>query len=132
VTTPAGSKPSPPEPSSWLSIAVPAAAWGAQGLLGWYVAAHACAEAGPRTLGLTAGGARGLIGALTILAVAASAISLVSAIRRRGGRILEDVHDNDRDVYLAKAGVFVAASLTVGLVFAGLSSVFLVFCGVTR
>ena len=126
---------SPSPRSSWLPLTAPSIAWAAQGLLGWWVAAHACAEAGPRRLVWTFPSARWIVGLLAAAALAVTVASLAAALRTlRRHRTAEgsEPAPNDRFGYLGRAGLLVAGTLTLGLFFAGLPALLLVACGVTR
>ena len=125
----------PRRPGQWLPLAAPAVAWAAQGLFGWYVAAHACAEAGPRRLAWSFPSARWIVGLLALAALAVTVVSLAAALRtlrQRRETQRAGAGSNDRAEYLGLAGILVAGSLTLGLFFGGLPALLLVACGVMR
>lgn len=112
---------------SWLVLAMPPAAWAAQGLLGWFIAASACAP----EPGLSMGAARLLVGMVSLAALAATvAASAIAARQWRTatgrGVVLE------RERFVAVSTILVSTSLTLGVILAGLPVLFIQDCGFVR
>jgi hypothetical protein len=100
----------------WAAIAIPPVLWGAQGLLGWYLASRACP-------GISLITARWIVSSATAAAIAASVWGLRTASRK---------YEEEKLHHLSMAGVIVGGALTLGLVFAGLPMLMLASCGVAR
>jgi hypothetical protein len=123
-----------------LALAAPPLLWAAQGLSGWWLASRACPlatlgdTAGP---GLSCGAARLAVGAITaaalVLTVLALRAAFLASARFEPPPETPDASPSgtaaQRAHYLAFAGTFVSATLTLGLAFAGLSTLFLATCG---
>jgi hypothetical protein len=108
-----------------LTVALPPLVWAAQGLFGWFVASHACPGTGqPWSLST----ARWLVAAATLLALAVSMPGLAVAVRRGNG----GNGDPEQVHYLSMVGLLVGASLTLGVLLAGLPALMLTACGETR
>jgi uncharacterized membrane protein len=111
----------------WIAITVPPVVWAAQGLFGWFVASHACPGTS-RPWSYTA--ARWAVMIATVLALAVTVAGLIVVIRH--GRLLPRGADGERVHYLSMVGLVVGCSLTLGVIFAGLSAAFLGGCGEIR
>jgi heme/copper-type cytochrome/quinol oxidase subunit 2 len=108
-----------------LAVALPPVVWAGQGLFGWFVASHACpGTAQPWSLTT----ARWLVVAATILGLGVSVPGLAAAFRRREGKN----GDGERVHYLSMTGLLVGATLTLGLILAGLPALMLSACGEMR
>jgi len=108
-----------------LAVAMPPLVWAAQGLFGWFVASHACpGTAQPWSLTT----ARWLVVLATLVALAVSVPGLAVAVRRREGRN----GDPERVHYLSMVGLLVGATLTLGVLLAGLPALMLSACGEMR
>jgi hypothetical protein len=108
-----------------LAVTLPPVVWAAQGLFGWFVAAHACpGTAQPWSLTT----ARWLVALATLVALAVSVPGLTVAARRVDG----GNGDPERIHYLSMVGLLVGASLTLGLLLAGLPALMLSACGEMR
>jgi hypothetical protein len=111
----------------WLSVTIPPAAWAAQGLFGWFVSSHACpGTSQPWSFGA----ARWAVILSAVAALAVSVGALVVSIRKV--RSLHRGNDVERVRYLSMVGLLVAASITLGLVYSGLSAVVISGCGEMR
>jgi hypothetical protein len=131
-------EPSPSSPRYWLPVTAPALAWATQGLVGWFVVAHACpggmARAPHAARLFSPAAARWLIAGVTAAALAVSAWAVMVGLGRwrtlaadgRGELARERVR------FVATAGMFVATALGVGLVWAGLPAWLLHVCGATQ
>ncbi|MCA1828728.1 MAG: hypothetical protein ABR567_15390 [Myxococcales bacterium] len=109
--------------SLWIAVSVPPLVWGAQGTLGWFVASHACpGTSQPWSLAT----ARWIVALGTIAALAVSVAALNVALRRYRDEQAEKIH------YLSMIGLLVGATLTLGLVFAGLPALMIGACGEMR
>jgi hypothetical protein len=107
----------------WLVLAVPPAAWAAHGLLGWYVAASACAPNG-----LSMDTARWLIGLLTLAALAATAFAFVIAARRLRAPADPGISPG-QDQFAAYSLLLVSVPLALGVLLGGLPALFIRQCG---
>src|SRR5947207_14588746 len=111
----------------WLAITVPPLVWAAQGLFGWFVASYGC----PGTsMPWSYGAARWAVAIATVLALAVTVAGLAIVVRHF--RSLPRHRDADRIRYLSMVGLAVGCSLTLGVIFAGLSAAFLGGCGEMR
>jgi uncharacterized membrane protein YhaH (DUF805 family) len=108
-----------------LALALPPLVWSAQGLFGWFAASHACpGTAQPWSLTT----ARWLVVAATVISLAVSIPALRTALKplRAHDVLPEHIH------YLSMLAVAVGATLTLGVVLAGLPALLLRVCGVAR
>jgi hypothetical protein len=109
----------------WLAVSIPPAAWAVQGLLGWFIASHACpGTSKPWSLGA----ARIAIIVVTVLALATSIPALISSARRYRAQEQQP----ERVHYLSMVGLVVGAALTLGLLLAGLPAIVVHACGEMR
>jgi uncharacterized membrane protein YhaH (DUF805 family) len=109
--------------SLWLAVSIPPVVWGLQGTLGWFVASHACpGTSQPWSLGA----ARWIVVIGTVIALAVSVAALNASLRRYRDEQAEKIH------YLSMVGLLVGATLTLGLVFAGLPALMIGHCGEMR
>jgi hypothetical protein len=111
----------------WLSVTIPPAAWAVQGLFGWFVSSHACpGTSQPWSFGA----ARWAVILSAAVAIAVSVAALVVSIREV--RSMHEFKDVERVRYLSMVGLVVSASITLGLVYSGLSAVVISGCGEMR
>jgi hypothetical protein len=111
----------------WLSVTIPPAAWAVQGLFGWFVSSHACpGTSQPWSFGA----ARWAVILSALAALAVSVAALVVSIRKV--RSLQQSTDVERVRYLSMVGLLVGASITLGLLYSGLSAVVISGCGEMR
>jgi hypothetical protein len=116
----------------WIPLALAPLAWMAQGATGWYLAGRACPAAAPP---LAFANVRALVAVITLVSLACTVGAGVSAGRTlwmlagpespSGGRA-------ERSRFPAMLGLLVSATLTLGLVLAGLPVAFLHVCGEAR
>ncbi len=112
----------------WLAAAVPPLAWMAQGAFGWLIGSHACP---PSEEPLSFGTARILVGVSALGALILSIAGIVAAYR--GWRDLPSrTEKEERARYVAMLGLVACVTLTLGLIFNGLPSLFLHQCGEAR
>ena len=108
-----------------LAVALPPIFFGIQGLFGWFVASHACpGTAQPWSLTT----ARWLLVVATVIALAVSVPALNAAVRRRGAAN----GDPEKIHYLSMMGLLVGATLTLGVLLAGLPALMIGSCGEMR
>jgi len=122
----------------WVLAALTALVWMAQGASSWYVVGHACPSA-ERQWSLDV--ARGLVVALTVAALAISIGAMVRAVRtllatepipegRQHPTLAETLTEQKR--FTAMLALLAGATLTLGLLLAGLSALVIHVCGETR
>jgi uncharacterized membrane protein YhaH (DUF805 family) len=111
----------------WLAITIPPVVWAAQGLFGWFVASHACPGS---SMPWSYGAARWAVTVATVLALAVTVAAITVVVRHY--RSLSRHRDVERVRYLSMVGLVVSCSLTLGVIFAGLSAAFLSGCGEMR
>jgi hypothetical protein len=111
----------------WLAITIPPVVWAAQGLFGWFVSSHACPGS---SMAWSYGAARWAVAIATVLALAVTVAALAIAVGDY--RSLPRHRDVERARYLSMVGLAVTCSLTLGVIFAGLSAAFLSGCGEMR
>jgi heme/copper-type cytochrome/quinol oxidase subunit 2 len=108
-----------------LAVALPPLVWAGQGLFGWFVASHACpGTAQPWSLTTV----RWLLVLATIVALAVSVPGLMVAVRKREA----SNGDHEKVHYLSMMGLLVGATLTLGVLLAGLPALMIGTCGVMR
>ncbi|HWB17445.1 MAG TPA: hypothetical protein VG538_13640 [Vicinamibacterales bacterium] len=117
-------------PALRFALVAAPCAWIAQGLIVWWVGERLCRP-------LSVGTARGLIGAVSIVALGVAVAALVVGVRqghRLDAAIGRDIAPAAAGVarFAVTAGIFVSAAFAVGIVWAGLSSVWLSGCGAMR
>jgi hypothetical protein len=122
----------------WILASLTALAWMAQGAASWYVAGHAC-PAGERQWSLAV--ARGLVLALTAVALAVAGAAIVRSVRtlrataplppgKQVPTLAETMTEQKR--FTAMVGLVAGAALALGLLLAGLSAIVIRICGETR
>jgi hypothetical protein len=103
-------------------------AWIAQGPIVWWLGARLCRP-------LSVGAARGLAGAVSIAALGIAIAGIVVGLRQhRRVQAAIDAPARAGGVaqFAAMAGVFISAAFAVGILWAGLSSLWLSGCGAMR
>jgi hypothetical protein len=115
-------------------VAAPVA-WLAQGTIGWFIAAHTCAE---ETRRISPATARIWIGAITIVAIVVSVAGLMASrqlwrapmVATESGAVPAAVTERVRFVGLV--GLVICVTLTLGLVLAGFPMILVRGCGEAR
>jgi hypothetical protein len=111
----------------WLSVTIPPAVWAAQGLFGWFVSSHACpGTSQPWSISA----ARWAVVVSAGIALIVSVAALVVSIRK--SREIDRSKDVERVRYLSMVGLLVAGSITLGLIYSGLSGIVINACGEMR
>lgn len=113
----------------WFPLVGGPAAWMIQGLIGWWSGERLCSA-------MSIGAARGLTLVVTIvaLAIAVGGIVLASRTWQRSSPTSHPMHTDatNRVEFMALGGVLVSSAFAIGIVWAGLSSIFLNACGRVR
>jgi hypothetical protein len=113
----------------WFPLAAGPAAWTVQGLLGWWAGERICSA-------MSIGAVRGVTALTTLAALAVAMAGIVTALRtwQRSSPAAHPMHTDARDrvEFMALGGVLVSSAFAIGIVWAGLSSVFLNACGRVR
>jgi hypothetical protein len=109
----------------WFSLLAPIFAFGGEGAFGWWVGTEACGET-------TAGQARLMIAAMTVVMLGISGVALRFGIGRYRTVRAAAPPTSDRDGFLAFGGVFVSASFLIGIAWFGISAVLVTTCGWMR
>lgn len=120
---------------AWRAVVAPPAAWLAQGAIGWFIAAHACAEDTRRISPATA---RVWIGAITVVALAISVGGLMAsrhmwrapAVVTESGPVPAAVTERVR--FVGMVGLVICITLTLGLALAGFPMILVSGCGEAR
>jgi hypothetical protein len=121
--------------SAWRALVAAPVAWLAQGAIGWFIAAHTCAEATRRISPATA---RASIGAITVVAIAISVWGLLASrhawhaptLAPESGPVPEAIVERVR--FVGMLGLVVCISLTLGLALAGFPALLVRGCGEPR
>jgi hypothetical protein len=120
----------------WPGLVLAPLAWAAHGLLGWFIAARACADGDAAWGVVPPGGVRLLLGLLAVAALAvafAGASAGASRWRQLSTRPrLEAAYGRDSREFLAIAALFVSIGFGVGIVLNGLPAVLVGACVFTR
>lgn len=119
----------------WRAMVAPPVAWLAQGTIGWFIAAHTCAEETRRISPVTA---RIWIGAITILALAIAIGGLLAsrnlwrapAVVTESGPVPAAVTERIR--FVGMVGLVVSITLTLGVALAGFPMILVRACGEAR
>ncbi|HXU60432.1 MAG TPA: hypothetical protein VN962_01935 [Polyangia bacterium] len=122
----------------WILASLTALVWMAQGSASWYVVGHAC-PSGERQWSL--GVARGIVLALTVVALAIAITAIARAVRtlrataplpegKQFPTLAETMAEQKR--FTAMMALLAGATLTLGIVFAGLSALVIRVCGEMR
>lgn len=119
----------------WHALVAPPVAWLAQGAIGWFIAAHTCAEATRR---ISSASARVAIAAITVVAIATSVWGLLASRRAwqaqsvavESGAAPAAVVERVR--FVGMLGLVVGISLTLGLALAGFPALLVRGCGEAR
>jgi hypothetical protein len=122
----------------WILASLTALVWMAQGSASWYVVGHAC-PSGERQWSLSA--ARGVVLALTVVALAIAITAIARAVRtlrttaplpegKQFPTLGETMAEQKR--FTAMMTLLAGATLTLGIVFAGLSALVIRVCGEMR
>ena len=113
----------------WFAILVPPAVWIAQGSLGWFFGERGCT-----TMSLTT--VRTVTGLISLAALGAVIAALIVGWgnwhRTSPHPDVRHVEGWDRMDFMAASGFLVSSIFVLGVVWAGLSSVFINVCGGTR
>ena len=118
----------PPASRLWTPLIAGPAAWIAQGLLGWYVGSLPCGS-------MSTGAARVALGAISIGALVIAVAGLLIARTNwlsASPEPLNALNASDRVQFISTIGLLTCAVFIVGIVWAGLTSVFLHDCGRMR
>jgi hypothetical protein len=113
----------------WFPLIGAPAAWTIQGLIGWWSGERLCSAMSIATVrGLT------VVVTLAALAVAVGGIVIASKMWQRSSPASHPMHTDatGRVEFMALGGVLVSSAFAIGIVWAGLSSVFLNACGRVR
>jgi len=113
----------------WFGLLAAPSAWAAQGLLGWFFGERTCGALTPPSVRLIVL----LISVVALIVAIAGIVRGWSAWRRRSDApnvIATDARD--RIEFMAVGGLFVSAIFAIAIVWAGLSSAFLIDCGRMR
>jgi hypothetical protein len=117
----------------WRAIAAPPIAWLAQGAIGWFIAAHTCAESTRR---ISPAFARVSIGAITAIAVAVWGLLASRCAWQARSIAVESgpapTATVERIRFVGVFGLVVCISLTLGLALAGLPALLVKGCGEAR
>lgn len=120
----------------WFGATGAAVAWALQGFTCFLIATQACADGTGRWGPLPPLAVRILIGCVSAAYLAVAAASgLVSYQNWRGltdARRLAQTEAYGREEYMALAGVFVAATAGVGLIWSGIPPIFCSVCNTFR
>jgi hypothetical protein len=114
----------PPARRIWIGILGAPLAWAAQGLIGWFISARACA-------GEIDGNVRTLEVVVSLLALIVALTGFwigLLAWRRSGDRGLAAIRAEVRPDFLAAVAMIVSAAFSLGIVWAGLSAFLLPMC----
>jgi hypothetical protein len=119
----------------WRAIVAPPVAWVAQGAIGWFIAAHTCAD---ETRRISPATARIWIGAITIIAIGVSVAGLLAS--RHLWRAPEAVTESgpvpaavtERVRFVGVVGLVICITLTLGLALAGFPMILVRGCGEAR
>ena len=115
--------------SLWFPLTGAPAAWAIQGLLGWWAGERVCSAMSIEAVrGFT------VVVTLVALAVAVGGIVMASRMWQRSSSASGAMHTDatSRLEFMALGGVLVSSAFAIGIVWAGLSSVFLNACGRVR
>jgi hypothetical protein len=116
----------------WAPLVALPLLWSAQELLGWFFASHACTgvrEPASWSLGAARSGIA-LVSALALIAAAASLASSRARLRKPSGDA--DPTARERSQFVALAGVLIAVSLGLGMLFGALPLLLLSGCELLR
>jgi hypothetical protein len=119
----------------WRAVAAPPIAWLAQGAIGWFIAAHTCAE---ETRRIAPAAARIWIGGITVVALAISVWGLLAsrqawrapAVAADAGPVPAAVTERVR--FVGALGLVICITLTLGLALAGFPAILVKSCGEAR
>jgi hypothetical protein len=119
----------------WGPIVAPPVAWLAQGAIGWFIAAHTCADS---RRPISPAIARVSIGALTVVAIGIAVWGLLASrhawqarsIAVNSGATPTAVVERVR--FVGMLGLVICISLTLGLALAGLPALLVKGCGEAR
>ncbi|MFC4313702.1 hypothetical protein ACFPN2_31805 [Steroidobacter flavus] len=117
--------PARPARSIWFAILGAPLAWAAQGLIGWFVSARACAG------DLDSGGARvaELVISIVALIVALAGVGIgLRAWRHSADSSIAAIRAEVRQDFLAAVALIVSVSFSLGIVWAALSAFLLPMC----
>jgi hypothetical protein len=125
----------PNQRSGWRALIAPPVAWVAQGTIGWFIAAHTCAQVTRR---ISPAAARMWIGAITLIAIAISVGGLLAsrhlwrmpAVATESGPVPAAVTERIR--FVGMVGLVVCITVTLGLVLAGFPMLLVTGCGEAR
>lgn len=113
----------------WFPLVGAPAAWTIQGLIGWWSGEQLCDA-------MSIGTVRSLTVVVTLAAFAVAVGGVVTASRmwQRSAPAVHPMHTDatGRVEFMAFGGVLVSSAFAIGIVWAGLSSVFLNACGRVR
>jgi hypothetical protein len=113
----------------WTGVLLAPAAWIAHGALGWYFGYEACG-------GLTASGARAVLGILfviaIVLALAGGWIAWGNWGHTTSERHVGHIKGRDRLEYMSAGGVLVSGIFTIAIIWNGLIPLFIFHCGGMR
>ena len=121
----------------WFGACAAAAALAVQGFVCFQIAVQACKDGhfgrwGP----LSAGGVRGVLGAITVLLLALAIIGGIVSYRNwlavSEHRHIINAEGRSREAFMALVGVFVTVSCAVGIIWAGMPAAFLNTCVTAR
>jgi hypothetical protein len=119
----------------WRAMVAPPIAWLAQGTIGWFIAAHTCADETRRIAPATA---RALIGAITLVAIAIAVWGLLASrhvwrapsVATESGPVPAAVAERVR--FVGMLGLVICITLTLGLALAGFPALLVKGCGEAR
>jgi len=119
----------------WRAMVAAPVAWLAQGTIGWFIAAHTCAE---ETRRISPATARIWIGAITIVAIFVAVAGLMASrhlwrtpmVVTESGAVPAAVTERVR--FVGMVGLVICVTLTLGLVLAGFPMIWVRGCGEAR
>ncbi len=113
----------------WFAIAAPPAVWAVQQWAVWFLDSYACTQS--HTWSLSRAAAQGAEIVVSVVALGIAVAALVaarSAWRRSQDRGVTQVHGRARPDFMAATALFVSASFTLGVFWAGWPALILQAC----